>query len=109
MIIQNNEGAASSRGGYTYMELLSEFELNDKDQTFMDEGACYGMGSDKFFAHKGRNDLVADAKKICAGCPVRVRCLNFALNNNIVHGVWGGTSGIERLRYLQGHLRLVTV
>lgn len=91
------------------MELLSEFELKDKDQSFMDEGACYGMGADKFFSHKGQNNKVAEAKAVCAQCPVRARCLAFALNNSIVHGVWGGTSGIERLRYLQGHLRLVTV
>ena len=40
---------------------------------------------------------VAEAKAICAGCPVRRECLAFALRTRQVHGVWGGLS--EQQRY----------
>jgi WhiB family redox-sensing transcriptional regulator len=30
------------------------------------------------------------AKKVCAGCPVRRECLQFALATRQSHGVWGG-------------------
>ncbi len=33
---------------------------------------------------------VASAEAICARCPVRTECLQFALANHIAYGVWGG-------------------
>jgi WhiB family redox-sensing transcriptional regulator len=40
----------------------------------------------------------AAAKKICAGCPVRLKCLSYALENDIASGVWGGLTAGERRR-----------
>jgi len=39
---------------------------------------------------------VAEAKAICAGCPVRNECLAFALRTGQVDGIWGGTTTHER-------------
>ncbi len=36
------------------------------------------------------------AKSICARCPVRERCLEYALDNGLDHGVFGGTTESER-------------
>ncbi|OLF19385.1 WhiB family transcriptional regulator [Actinophytocola xanthii] len=36
------------------------------------------------------------AKATCAGCPVRERCLTFAVDNGLDHGVFGGTTERER-------------
>ena len=36
------------------------------------------------------------ARKICADCVVKDVCLEYALLNNIEHGVWGGTSERQR-------------
>lgn len=33
---------------------------------------------------------VKQAVAICNLCPVQIRCVQFALNNNIQHGIWGG-------------------
>lgn len=33
---------------------------------------------------------IMDAQKVCQRCPVRERCLDYAINNNITHGIWGG-------------------
>ena len=38
----------------------------------------------------------AEAKAICAGCPVRRQCLSFALRTRQVHGIWGGLTERER-------------
>lgn len=39
---------------------------------------------------------VAEAKAVCARCPVRTRCLAEALETGQDYGVWGGLSENER-------------
>ena len=41
------------------------------------------------------------ARRICADCPVKDLCLEYALTNRIDHGVWGGCSERERRRILK--------
>lgn len=36
------------------------------------------------------------AKSLCANCDVIDQCLKFAIDNNIQHGIWGGTTPEER-------------
>lgn len=36
------------------------------------------------------------AKKVCATCPVRVECLEQALDVGERYGIWGGLTDIER-------------
>ncbi|HEV7647286.1 MAG TPA: WhiB family transcriptional regulator [Actinophytocola sp.] len=38
----------------------------------------------------------AEAKAVCARCPVREQCLRYALDNGLDHGVFGGTTERER-------------
>jgi WhiB family redox-sensing transcriptional regulator len=62
------------------------------------EAACAGMLhlERAFFPEKG--DSVAAAKAVCALCPVRWECLDFALETHQAHGIWGGTTVRERRR-----------
>jgi WhiB family redox-sensing transcriptional regulator len=41
------------------------------------------------------------ARAICKGCPVGTNCLEYALEERIEHGVWGGCSERERRRILK--------
>jgi WhiB family redox-sensing transcriptional regulator len=36
------------------------------------------------------------AKVICRECPVRARCLDWALTHNAAYGIWGGRTEEER-------------
>jgi WhiB family transcriptional regulator, redox-sensing transcriptional regulator len=36
------------------------------------------------------------AKAICAACPVRKDCLDYAIATHEPHGVWGGLNELER-------------
>lgn len=36
------------------------------------------------------------AKEVCGECPVKVDCLDYALETNQDSGIWGGTSEEER-------------
>jgi WhiB family redox-sensing transcriptional regulator len=44
---------------------------------------------------------VQSAQRICSECPVKGPCLEYALDNRVDHGVWGGTSERERRRILR--------
>jgi len=44
---------------------------------------------------------------VCVQCRVRVECLDYALTNGFVYGVWGGASERERRRILDRQRRLV--
>ena len=43
----------------------------------------------------------AEAKAICADCPVRQACLEHALAHREREGVWGGTTERERRRIVR--------
>lgn len=64
------------------------------------KAACRGMAEeDIFFPDRSHGPNGADAAKaVCAGCPVRVECLEHALEAQEEYGVWGGTTPAERRR-----------
>jgi WhiB family transcriptional regulator, redox-sensing transcriptional regulator len=66
---------------------------------WMAEGLCRNYPPAAFFPSDGVG--VDRARKICGGCPVADTCLEYALDNRIDHGVWGGTSERERRRILK--------
>jgi WhiB family redox-sensing transcriptional regulator len=39
---------------------------------------------------------IEEAKRVCMKCEVREQCLEWALDNSLDHGVWGGMSEDER-------------
>lgn len=43
-----------------------------------------------------REDRERRAKAICATCPVRRECLEYALDIREPHGIWGGLNEVER-------------
>lgn len=42
------------------------------------------------------------AKAVCGECPVRRPCLEFALDHDLVHGIWGGTTPQDRQAWRGG-------
>lgn len=51
--------------------------------------ACAGTDPESFFPDSGESLVVV--KKVCAGCPERLPCLKYGLEN-LVDGVWGGVA-----------------
>lgn len=66
--------------------------------------ACRGANPDVFFPGRGDHEAVTAAKRICAGCEVRVECLESVLHEPSVVGIFGGTSDRERSR-MRGALK----
>lgn len=70
--------------------------------------ACLRTDPELFFpiSTSGRAIIqIASAKVICARCPVRRQCLEFARAHEPVYGIWGGTTGEERERVRHRELR----
>jgi WhiB family redox-sensing transcriptional regulator len=64
-------------------------------------GACLTADPDLFFPISSAGPAeqqIARAKIVCAGCNVRRQCLEFAMANDQVYGIWGGTTPEDRQR-----------
>lgn len=64
------------------------------------ERACDGEPSDTFITPGDADDEPPypspRARGLCSVCPVRVDCLQYALDQDIEFGVWGGLSAFQR-------------
>lgn len=70
---------------------------------WMKQAACRYMPTAIFYtgdlSKKRRPAKIARAKRICASCPVRRKCLEYAIVSNIKDGIYGGATPEER-RYI---------
>lgn len=64
--------------------------------SWMDLARCRDVDPQVFFPGNGPG--VEAARRYCAECVVRESCLEYALENHIQHGVWGGASERARRR-----------
>jgi len=58
--------------------------------------ACRRVPLSVFFAGKG--GTYGMAAELCATCPVREECLDYALSDPTLDGFWAGTTAQERKR-----------
>jgi WhiB family redox-sensing transcriptional regulator len=70
------------------------------------DAACKGADLALFFGPDSefvtaRQQREAKAKAICARCPVKAECLEYALDARETFGVWGGTTEDERRALLR--------
>jgi WhiB family redox-sensing transcriptional regulator len=66
------------------------------DESWRLDALCAETDPEAFFPEKGGS--TREAKRVCAGCPVRLQCLEMALQNDERFGIWGGLSERERRR-----------
>lgn len=88
------------------------FLTNWGDDTWRSDAACRGSQLKYFFPDKTSSITyfqVNSAKKICITCPVRVPCLKFAVENNLVFGVYGGVSPRDRRKMVLDQITEDTV
>jgi WhiB family redox-sensing transcriptional regulator len=57
-------------------------------------GACRGESIETFVPSLGGS--FNRARELCRGCQVRQECLDFAMADDEVVGMWGGTTAAER-------------
>lgn len=61
-------------------------------------GACRGVDTDLFFPDEETTPAeLAEARRVCASCPVSSACTEHGLRHE-KHGIWGGLTEHERRR-----------
>lgn len=66
---------------------------------WMDLAACQEQDPILFYPKRSTPD--AEALIVCAGCPVANECLEYALEEKITFGIWGGKTQNERMRLIR--------
>ena len=73
-----------------------------RDLTWQQNGACRTGDATDFYPpmhNESKHERLARerrAKSICAACPVRRRCLEYAIAADERYGIWGGLTKDER-------------
>lgn len=52
--------------------------------------ACRGLPTGLFYPRQGDSAAGHAAKAVCAVCPIRVECLDYAIGAGERYGIWGG-------------------
>ena len=78
----------------------------EADPSWRKDAACYSAGgeTDLFFPVGTTGpaiEQIANAKAVCQSCIAKLACLEYALQNNIQDGIWGGTTEEERRAILK--------
>lgn len=92
-------------GAYDYMQLLSEFSLVLRDFTWMDDALCRNRKDLDFFPEEAYNTAAPKAVAVCKVCPVKADCLEFAIENGIQYGIWGGLNYPQRKRHIRDTIK----
>lgn len=66
------------------------------NELWTEEALCRQTGIDDTTWFPDKWSRSADAKRICAACPVSAECLEYAMRTKERYGVWGGLNSKER-------------
>jgi hypothetical protein len=79
--------------------MIRQVELHPE---WMKLARCKETDPEVFFPERGDSTMdTLAAKRICLKCEVRVECLQYAVDNQERHGIWGGLNEKAR-RNLKG-------
>ena len=94
--VVNRTGSNLNRpsGGLRHIGSTAVGRRSEPSESWMTDGVCRDLDPDIFFPLKIADEKTA--KAYCGQCLVRAQCLEYALANNMEHGVWGGKSERER-------------
>ena len=66
------------------------------ERNWTEQANCKDMDKSVFFPNSSRE--LKQAKQVCSTCRVSVECLQYATDNALNFGVWGGLGETDRLR-----------
>lgn len=76
------------------LDLFISHQLNE--EAWMLDGKCLNADPERWFPTPGDSAAIEYAVGLCITCPVRVRCLEFAISSGSEYGIWGATTEAQR-------------
>lgn len=71
--------------------------LQHPDEDWRQHAECRYLDPEIFFPlSKNNRGDEERAKTVCQRCPSRAKCLEWALDKGMMHGIWGGKTEDER-------------
>jgi len=90
---------------YTDYEIMQFIKLlRETRPAFYTEALCNGKDMPNFFPGRGQSALIQRAINVCNECPVKYDCHTYAIEQKIEHGVWGGSTPIQRINWIQSNI-----
>ena len=77
------------------------FEAMPKLPEWIADAPCSQADPELFFPEPHERAIVALAKQVCAACPVRQECLEWALDRGEKFGIYGGLTSTQRRKVLR--------
>jgi len=65
---------------------------------FWQGALCAEVDPELFFPRKGQYLEAQSAKRLCNKCELKQKCLEFALKDPEIKGIWGGTNEPDRYK-----------
>src|SRR5688500_4279298 len=72
--------------------------MPSRDTSWRADAACRDLPTALFFPDSESPADASPALAVCAVCPVRADCLEFALASRQADGIWGGATEADRRR-----------
>lgn len=73
------------------------------EEAWRDDASCAQVGGDGWFPENG--NVSTKITDMCHECPVREACLQYALDNHEVFGIWGGLNYKSRRKLRKQNAR----
>lgn len=73
---------------------MKPLEIDITIPAWTEQALCAQTDPELWFPKKGAS--ITEARKVCAACPVVSECLDYSLEHDMRHGVWGGLSELDR-------------
>lgn len=87
---------------YSDYEILEFIRvLEESRPNFYWLALCRNSNTKEFFPGRGQSSKIKKAVEMCLYCPVQYECHEYAIDNKIEHGVWGGSTPEQRARWIQ--------
>lgn len=77
------------------------YVATDRSRDWMDDGLCHKYDPELWFPVSAMTPTMAYS--VCMTCPVQMRCLDYAWNNGVAWGIWGGMTATERYEFKVRH------
>lgn len=79
---------------------ISQKKLRNTVMSWADEAECKDTPIELWFAEFGEH-FNQSALRICRRCPVREQCRDYAIDNDLTDGIWGGMTPKQRHTYVR--------